>query len=120
MRYPLTDTFDVLRTPIGRSQVLSGMYHRAWPIMSRLAISYRRHALAGTDVVAVVGSYGKTTTAKAVTHVLGRAIRTRCIATWAATIHRSRCGRCLVILRDRLCLDSALQGVQAVHEKHAA
>lgn len=44
MRYRLTDAFAVLRTPIGRSQVLSGMYHRAWPIMSRLENLYRRHA----------------------------------------------------------------------------
>jgi UDP-N-acetylmuramoyl-tripeptide--D-alanyl-D-alanine ligase len=74
MRYRLRDTVAVLRTPVGRSQVLSGVYHRAWPVMSRLAALYRRTALSRTSVVAVVGTYGKTTTARALTRALGRSV----------------------------------------------
>lgn len=74
MRYRLRDTMAVLRTPIGRSQVLSGLYHQAWPVLSRAARLYRRTLLARTKVVAVVGTYGKTTTARAVTAALGRSL----------------------------------------------
>ncbi len=74
MRYRLRDAHHVLRTPIGRSQVLSGMLHRAWPLMSRLAGAWRRTALRRTRLVAVIGSYGKTTTTRAVTQVLGRPV----------------------------------------------
>lgn len=77
MRYRLRDAYAVLRTPIGRSQVMSGLYFRAWPLMWRLANLYRRTALRNTNVVAVVGTYGKTTTARAVTQALGRLIPPR-------------------------------------------
>jgi UDP-N-acetylmuramyl pentapeptide synthase len=77
MRYRLRDAYAVLRTPIGRSQVLSGLYFRAWPLMWRLANLYRRTALRNTNVVAVIGTYGKTTTARAVTQALGRRISPR-------------------------------------------
>jgi hypothetical protein len=66
-----------LRTPIGRSQVLSGMLFRAWPVMSRLAAAWRRTALRRTRLVAVVGSYGKTTTTRAIAQVLARPLGPR-------------------------------------------
>lgn len=37
LRYRLRDAYAVLRTPIGRSQVMSGLYYRVWPLMWRLA-----------------------------------------------------------------------------------
>ncbi|MBI4525204.1 MAG: hypothetical protein HY695_15480 [Deltaproteobacteria bacterium] len=44
-----------------------------WPLLCRLANLYRRTILRSTRVVAVVGSFGKTTTARAVLSALGEA-----------------------------------------------
>jgi len=77
LRYRLRDAHHVLRTPIGRSQVWSGVLFRAWPLMSRLAGAWRRTALRHTRLVAVVGSYGKTTTTRAIAQVLDRPLSPR-------------------------------------------
>src|SRR6478672_9296193 len=69
----LDDILDMLRTPLGRRQILHGVFHsRAWPLLRRLASLHRRTLARRTRVVAVVGSLGKTTTSRAVTVALGR------------------------------------------------
>ena len=70
MRYHWNDIPALLRTPIGRKQLIIGLYHRAWPILSHLARYYRRTLLRKTFIVTIVGSFGKTTTARAVYRVL--------------------------------------------------
>lgn len=70
MRYRLTDIPAMLRTPAGRRQVADGVAYRAWPLMSRLARLYRRTLARRTRVVAVVGSFGKSTTMRAVAAAL--------------------------------------------------
>ena len=73
MYYRLRDIPALVRTPLGRMQLVSGTYgFRAWPLLSRLAIVHRRTLARKTRVVAVVGSFGKTTTARAVSVSLGR------------------------------------------------
>lgn len=75
MRYRWGDIPTLLRTPIGRTQFLSGVYYRAWPILSRIASLHRQMLARKTRIVAVVGSFGKTTTARAIATALGGQIR---------------------------------------------
>ena len=70
MRYRLTDIPAMLGTPAGRRQVADGVAYRLWPVMSRLARLYRRTIARRTRVVAVVGSFGKSTTTRAVAATL--------------------------------------------------
>jgi UDP-N-acetylmuramoyl-tripeptide--D-alanyl-D-alanine ligase len=60
-----------LRTPPGRRRVLGYAAYAVWPVLGRLAGVYRRTLLRRTRVVCVVGSFGKTTTARAVAAALG-------------------------------------------------
>jgi len=71
MQYRWRDIPGMLRTPGGRRQVAGGVLFRAWPLLSRLARLHRRTAARRARVVAVVGSFGKSTTARAVTAALG-------------------------------------------------
>jgi UDP-N-acetylmuramoyl-tripeptide--D-alanyl-D-alanine ligase len=71
MRYRLRDIPEMLRTPLGRWQLGEGVNYRIWPLTSRLAQLYRRTVVRRTRVFAVVGSFGKSTTLRAVSAVLG-------------------------------------------------
>lgn len=70
MRYPLEEVPAMLCTAGGRRQVLDGVSFRLWPVWSRLAIAYRRTLASRTRVVAVTGSFGKSTTVRAVAAAL--------------------------------------------------
>jgi UDP-N-acetylmuramyl pentapeptide synthase len=72
MPYGLADVPALLRTPVGRATIGKGCFRRAWPLFSRLAGAYRLSIARDTRVVAVVGSFGKTTTTRAVVAALGR------------------------------------------------
>ena len=72
MRYSWKDIPALLRTPTGRSQFMFGVWDQSWPVLSRLAGLYRHTLVRNTRVVAVVGSFGKSTTMRAVTTALGR------------------------------------------------
>ena len=69
-RYRLADFPHLIRTPLGRIQFWHGIYYRLWPLLSTLAGLYRRKVVSSTRIVAVVGSFGKTTTTRAVTAAL--------------------------------------------------
>jgi UDP-N-acetylmuramoyl-tripeptide--D-alanyl-D-alanine ligase len=71
MRYRLRDLPHLARTPLGRMELWNGVRYRCWPIVSRMAGWHRARNLRGTRVVSVVGSYGKTTTARALIAALG-------------------------------------------------
>jgi UDP-N-acetylmuramyl pentapeptide synthase len=71
MPYRLRDFPALFRTPLGRRKLLAGAMDRAWPLFCGMAGLYRRTAVRTTRVVAVVGSFGKTTTARAVVTALG-------------------------------------------------
>jgi UDP-N-acetylmuramoyl-tripeptide--D-alanyl-D-alanine ligase len=60
-----------VRTPLGRRRVLGYAAYAVWPVLGRLAGAYRRTLLRRTRVVCVVGSFGKTTTTRAVAAALG-------------------------------------------------
>lgn len=71
MRYRLTEIPLLLRTPVGQMQFRDGLLYRMWPVLSRLAMLHRRTLARRTRVVAVVGSFGKSTTTRAVAAALG-------------------------------------------------
>ncbi len=61
----------LLRTPLGRLQLLDETLDWAWPAFRGLASLYRRTLVRNTCLVAVVGSFGKSSTARAVVAALG-------------------------------------------------
>jgi len=71
VRYSLSDFYGLLRTPAGRIQIREGIRYRSWPLLSRLAKLHRATLANKTHVIAIVGSYGKTTTTYATTVALG-------------------------------------------------
>ena len=77
VRYSWKDIPALLRTPIGRSQLTFSIWYQSLPILSRLASLYRRTLVRNTRVVAVVGSFGKTTTKRALLTALGRDVHQR-------------------------------------------
>lgn len=74
MRYGLKDIPELLVNPIGRSRLVYGIWYRSWPVLFHLATLYRRTLIRNTRIVAVVGSFGKSTTTRAVLTALGRNI----------------------------------------------
>lgn len=71
MLYPLRRALYLIQTPAGRSELLRGMRYLSWPLLRHVAKIYRMTAVRRTRIVAVVGSLGKTTTARAVATALG-------------------------------------------------
>ena len=65
------DLWHLLWTPAGRERLWTAASWLLWPILGTLASLRRRTALGKTKVVAIVGSYGKTTTTRAVARALG-------------------------------------------------
>ena len=63
--------FAHLRTPLGRAELRRRLIFLVWAVMARVAHLWRRTVASRVRVVAVVGSYGKTTTARATAAVLG-------------------------------------------------
>jgi UDP-N-acetylmuramoyl-tripeptide--D-alanyl-D-alanine ligase len=55
----------------GRKRLLLGALSHTWPIFFPIAHAYRRTMIRRTRIVAVVGSFGKTTTTRAVSAALG-------------------------------------------------
>lgn len=70
-RYRLSDVPALLLTPGGRRQLGGGVLFRLWPLLRRLARVWRRTAIRRTRVIAVVGSFGKSTSARATASALG-------------------------------------------------
>ena len=71
MRFRLRDLPAMLGTPAGRMHVRQGIGYRSWPLLSRLARWYRHTLVRKTRVIAVAGSFGKSTTTRAVAAALG-------------------------------------------------
>jgi UDP-N-acetylmuramyl pentapeptide synthase len=62
---------QLLRTPFGRMELWKECLGRSWPILREVARWYRRLVLRRTCVIVVTGTYGKTTTQRAITVALG-------------------------------------------------
>jgi len=94
MRYGLTDLPALLCTPLGRRRLLSSASYHGWPLLAWPAALYRRTLVRTTRVIAVVGSFGKTTTTRAILAALGGDPRT-------AVNHNAKCSLALALLRIR-------------------
>lgn len=85
MRYRLSDWPSLLQTPVGRIQFVQGVRHRGWPLLSLLATIHRRTLVTRTRVVAVIGTYGKSTTARATATALNLPIHpSLCANAWSS------------------------------------
>src|SRR5688572_14667448 len=71
MRYSFSSLIGMLRSPAGRLEIAEGIRYRAWPVFSRLASLHRSTVARQTKVIAVVGSFGKSTTTSAITTAFG-------------------------------------------------
>ena len=69
--YTWRDIPAFLQTRTGRRHLWIAALRRLWPLLQRLAMIYRRVALRHTCLVVVVGSFGKTTTARAISVAMG-------------------------------------------------
>jgi UDP-N-acetylmuramoylalanine-D-glutamate ligase len=79
----------LLRTPSGRSQLLVRLRKRKWPMLRRAATLHRMTVARRTRVVAVVGSFGKSTTMRAVTTDLGRKVHPRAVLNFNSSLARA-------------------------------
>jgi len=77
MRQLLSQIPMLLQTPTGRRQLRDGVHYRLWPILSRLAALHRRTLARHTRLVTVVGTFGKSTTTRAVAAALGARLHRR-------------------------------------------
>ena len=92
MRYRWRDLPGMLATPAGRSQISEGVQYRLWPLSSRVAMLHRRTVARRTRVVAVVGSFGKSTTMRAASAALG-------ITRTATTLNNAWSAVCVALMR---------------------
>jgi UDP-N-acetylmuramyl pentapeptide synthase len=98
-RYRPLDLWRLLRTNVGRRRIWALLSWIAWPVLGNVAALYRRTVLRRTPVIAVVGSFGKSTTARALLAVLDLRERQRA-NSWsfiAAAVLGHRPGRPLVL-----------------------
>ena len=94
MPYRLTDVPALLRTPLGRRRLRSSVSYHGWPFLAWPAALYRRTLVRTTRVIAVVGSFGKTTTTRAILAALGGDPQ-------AAVNHNAKSFLALALLRIR-------------------
>ena len=71
MRYRLRDLPSLLRSEQGRKSLFLGQVSRFWPLLRIYAAIYRRTILRNVRLIAVAGSLGKTTTARAAATAVG-------------------------------------------------
>jgi UDP-N-acetylmuramoyl-tripeptide--D-alanyl-D-alanine ligase len=69
--FSLGNVPTLLRTPIGRIIIRHGVADRLWPLLRVLSTLYRRTLIRQTRLVAVVGSFGKTTATRALRAAVG-------------------------------------------------
>ena len=74
IRHGWRDIPAFLRVPVGRQKLYQLAWHGTWPLFRPVAGFYRRTLARHCRLVAVVGSFGKTTTARAVARALGRTV----------------------------------------------
>ncbi len=71
MRRNMRELLSLWFTPIGRHRIAWGLLFRAGLVLGPIAYCARRTIAANANVIAVVGSFGKTTATRAVMAVLG-------------------------------------------------
>jgi UDP-N-acetylmuramyl pentapeptide synthase len=84
----------LLRSPLGRLRLLDAVRRRFWPRLRRLANYhlarlYRCTLVRNTRITAVVGSFGKSTTMRAVTVALGREVHPHALFNALSSLARA-------------------------------
>lgn len=99
LRYGPRDLWHLVRNPVGRGQLRTAAAWLVFPLAALAAGSWRRVVLRRTPVIAIVGSFGKTTTTRAVALALGvpPPPRANCSTPLALAVLRHRPGRPLVV-----------------------
>ena len=104
----------LLRTKHGRERLVLGVAARAPRALHRLARSYRRHAIRRTRIIAVVGSFGKTTATRAIFAALGnlhpRFIGWNCGTALPAALLRIRPGSRYGVIETAITGRDQMQG----------
>jgi len=77
MRYSGRDILALTGTPVGRATLLQSANRACWPVLQQLAAFHRRTFVRRCRFAAIVGSFGKTTTTRAVAAALGTPMRSR-------------------------------------------
>lgn len=67
----------LMRSSLGRRELMFGLYYGSLPLTGRIAELYRRTMVKKTRVIAVAGSFGKTTTTRATRAALGLSLDPR-------------------------------------------
>ncbi|MBD3375258.1 hypothetical protein GF406_09500 [candidate division KSB1 bacterium] len=66
IRYSLSDMLWMMRSPLGRIQLKEGLFQFLFPFFRFFATYYRRFWVSGCRITTIVGSFGKTTTTRAI------------------------------------------------------
>jgi UDP-N-acetylmuramoyl-tripeptide--D-alanyl-D-alanine ligase len=77
MHNRLKQVFTLIRSPVGRRELALGAYYCSMPLLGRIAKAYRRTVIKKTRLIAVTGSFNKTTTSRAIKCALGLPIDPR-------------------------------------------
>lgn len=72
--YQLRNVPTLITSPLGRRLLYRWMLRQAWPLLRRAARLHRRTLARRPKLVAVVGSFGKTTTTAAIAAALGQKV----------------------------------------------
>jgi UDP-N-acetylmuramoyl-tripeptide--D-alanyl-D-alanine ligase len=107
---------QLLRSAVGLRELRYAIANKAWPILSRAATLHRRTFGRSACVVAVVGSFGKTTAARAVVAALGLRQRLpvdNCLSHLAGAILLHTAGRRHAVLEVGI----DLPGQMAAYER---
>jgi UDP-N-acetylmuramoyl-tripeptide--D-alanyl-D-alanine ligase len=71
MKYKLIEVAGLFKTPVGRVKFFRGVVYKLWPVLSYLTGLYRRMIVPKMRVITVVGSFGKSTTMRAIMAAIG-------------------------------------------------
>ena len=66
----LSDIPSLLRTPMGRVVLTRALNFKVWPLAYHMGRLYRKYMTPGARIIAVTGSFGKTTTTRTIATVL--------------------------------------------------
>ena len=92
MQASVAELLQACRTPLGRRKLSRAAYRASWPLLRCVAALYRLTAAHDTRFVAVIGSLGKTTTARAVHAALQGGSEYKVgPSQWAGLAHRMLC-----------------------------
>ena len=86
MRHQLRKLSGLFRSPLGRRVLRAELFNSAWPLLALAATIHRRTLARRVRLVVVVGTFGKTTTTRAVAAALERRLHRLAAANWGGQL----------------------------------